>query len=475
MKPKTLGLLAAVVLILGAFIWFVERDLPGTEERAERAKQVLGGVEASDVETVTIHLGDDSVHLDRVGKEGAEGASWRLTSPVDMPADDTAVEHLLRTLTRLEKQTSVEDPDRADLGLEPPEATVTVRSSGREQTLRVGVDVPVTGGRVVALQGSEEVWVTEDALWDAITRDSESWRSKRAVPFSASEIVRLRLSGDGLEIPVEIVRESSEASDTAGRFRLTAPVDDVADRQTVQDLTSRLVTLRIEDFLDDPGEAPEDLDLDSPRFVVELFADPASEAEPHVLEMIAPVADSEELWLARTGGRLVETRAPELVELLDRPADAWRSRLLTDLQIFELERVRVRQAGADEMVLARVEGDWTRDGEALPYAPVRELFFQITGTRAVDVQAGDATRVPEVSADPRLVFELEPNVEDLSRETISVYPGEDSGGVVWVEPRGALLRVEANAMESLVAAVEGVRQAEPLDETEQGEGGVGEG
>ncbi len=472
MRPKTLGLLAALVLILGAFIWFVERDLPGTEERAEREKKVLNGVEASDVETVAITAGDDSVRLERVREDGVEEGSWRLTSPVEMPADDTAVESLLRTLTRLEKQTSVEEPDRADLGLEPPQATVTIQTSGRERNLQVGVDVPVTGGRVVSLAGGgDEVWVTEGALWDAITRDPESWRSHRAVPYAASEVVRFRLSGEALQTPVEVVREGAEGGDAAARFRLTVPFDDAADRQIVQDLTSRLATLRIDDFLDDPGETPEGLDPDSPRFVVELFADRTAEAEPHVLELIAPVPDAEGLWLARTGDRLVGTRAPELVELLDRPPSAWRSHLLSDLQIFELDRVRALEEGHDETVLARIEGDWARDGDVLPYGPVRELLLQLTGARAVEVVAHG--EVP--AGDPRLVFELEPNVEGLPGETISVYPEDDAGVPVSIEPRGALLRVEAGTMEGLETALQGVREAEPLDEAVVSEMGAGEG
>ena len=41
MKPRTVVLLALVVAALGAFIWFVERDLPSSEERAERSRKVL--------------------------------------------------------------------------------------------------------------------------------------------------------------------------------------------------------------------------------------------------------------------------------------------------------------------------------------------------------------------------------------------------------------------------------------------------
>lgn len=468
MKPKTLGILAALVLVLGAFIWLVERDLPGTEERAEQAKKVLGGVERTDIEALTLSIDDRQVRLERVDEASGEGAdegededatdaSWRLTAPLEARADDAAVDRLLLTLGRLEKQTTVEDPDRVDLGLEPPEATVTVTASGREQTLQVGVEIPVAGGRVVSLEGQDEVWVTEGELWDEITQDPDAWRSKEAVPWSASEIVRLRLSGEGREAPVEIVREEVEGGSGA-RFRLVSPVSDVADRQTVQDLTSRLATLRAEEFLDDAGEAPEDVDPASPRFVAELFDDRGEGTEPYRLEMIAPLEPSGSRWLVRAEGQLMETEAPELVELSGRPPRAWRSHLATDLQIFEVDRVKIEQEGRDEMVLARVEGDWVRDGEALAYGPVRELLVRLTSARAVEVEPTAEASVGE----PRLVFHVEPNVEGLPTEALSVYDDEAAGVPVHVVPRGVVLRFESGVIEEIEKALQAIRDAEPL-------------
>lgn len=467
MKPKTLAILAAVVLVLGAFIWLVERDLPGTEERAERAKKVLGGIERSQVDAVILSVDDREVRLEREEvaeadgeTEAAEEAPWRLTAPVKSRAEDAAVDRLLLTLERLEKQTTVQNPDLVDLGLEPPAATVTVKSAERKQTLRVGVEVPIAGGRIVSLEGGDEVWVTEGELWDEITRDPDAWRSKDAVPWTASEIVRLRLSGEGRVSPVEIVRESGEGG--AARFRLTEPLEDVADRQTVQDLTSRLATLRIQRFLDDPEESPEGVDLASPRFVVELFDDRSAGVEPYLVELIAPLEESGGVWLVRAGGELVETQADELVQLLDRPPLAFRSHLLTDLQIFELDEVRVGQEGHEDLLLARVEGDWARDGEALAYGPVRDFLLQLTSARALTVGADDEA----VSGDPRIVLRLEPNVEGLPAETVSVFEDEAAGVPVTVEPRGVLLRFEAEVIEDLESALDGVREAEPLEEDE---------
>ena len=48
MKPRTLLVLLALVVGLGAFVWFFEREQPGSEEREKLANRVLG-VEREDM------------------------------------------------------------------------------------------------------------------------------------------------------------------------------------------------------------------------------------------------------------------------------------------------------------------------------------------------------------------------------------------------------------------------------------------
>jgi hypothetical protein len=64
MKARSLASLGALVLLLGAFIWFFERDLPGTDERAERAKRVLA-FEADEITELVIERDEGTVRLSR--------------------------------------------------------------------------------------------------------------------------------------------------------------------------------------------------------------------------------------------------------------------------------------------------------------------------------------------------------------------------------------------------------------------------
>ena len=164
MRPRTLLVLLAVVLAVGAFIAFYERDLPGSEERGEQEKRVLPGLVAAEVTALTIEQGGEAVALARVTPgdagggdadgggadeadgdgEGALGGEWRLTAPAGLAgarADGAAVEGLLGTLAALEKTRTLEDYDPADLGLDAPRARVVLEGpDGGPIRLAVGSD-----------------------------------------------------------------------------------------------------------------------------------------------------------------------------------------------------------------------------------------------------------------------------------------------------------------------------------------------
>ncbi len=78
MRPRTLWILLSLVVGLAAFVWFVERDLPGSDERAERAKRVFD-VELDEISRISWARGEERVELSRSG--AGEAPTWRLEAP----------------------------------------------------------------------------------------------------------------------------------------------------------------------------------------------------------------------------------------------------------------------------------------------------------------------------------------------------------------------------------------------------------
>ncbi|NJL29403.1 MAG: hypothetical protein HC897_16700, partial [Thermoanaerobaculia bacterium] len=133
MQPRSLMILSGLVLALGAFIFFYERELPSTDEKAKLEKKVLQ-LEQGEVSGVEISWGADQVRLekkeekdsrdskDSKDKEAEEAkkpaAEWRLVEPFSARADSALVEGLVSALAELEKQRTLENVEPAAVGLD---------------------------------------------------------------------------------------------------------------------------------------------------------------------------------------------------------------------------------------------------------------------------------------------------------------------------------------------------------------------
>ncbi|HNU83320.1 MAG TPA: hypothetical protein PKO05_07800, partial [Thermoanaerobaculia bacterium] len=81
MRPRTLLVLLALVVGIGAFVYFYERELPSSDERAERAKRVLPGLAAEAVTGIEIEGSTGRLRLEREAAPAGEAdtlSGWRL-------------------------------------------------------------------------------------------------------------------------------------------------------------------------------------------------------------------------------------------------------------------------------------------------------------------------------------------------------------------------------------------------------------
>ena len=182
MRPRTLLILLAIVLVLGAFIWFYERRLPSSEERAELGKKVLQ-LKKEDVTAVTIDAEKGAVRLERVAlakrekprfEKGARppaSAEWRLVRPLATRADAFAVDRLLEALSALEKTRTLEGADPKAVGLDKPRATVRLATKDGETVLKLGAEVPPGGNLVAGVGGRKETYVVADSILSEADRN----------------------------------------------------------------------------------------------------------------------------------------------------------------------------------------------------------------------------------------------------------------------------------------------------------------
>ncbi len=406
MRPRTLVLLFLLVAGLLAFIWFYEGHLPSSDERAELAGRVLR-LEADEVQALTLARGDDSVRFERV--EAAAGAredeaGWLLREPFEAPADRLAVDALVDQLTGLEKDRTLEAIEPAELGLDEPRGRVTLETADGPVELVIGSEVPASSTMILGVTGRDEAYVVANSLWQELQKPAGEWRGRDLGPKSREAIQRIVLETGDSAVVLSRRKDS---------FWVESPYQDKVDRDLLSALLGEITGLRVESFVDDPPAAAPELGVGALEVVL------GDREEPLRVEIGGPAGAEGDLRLARIGGQLVEIRT-ELATALGRAAEEWRSRSWTSLEVYQIDRLEVRDV-AGETVFERDGGEWLRDGARVEYEPVSDLLYALTG-----VEAESATAAGPAPGEPVLTLVLA-GKEDESRETLDLYPANDAG------------------------------------------------
>ncbi len=456
MKTRTLVILALVAVGLGAFIWFVERDLPSTEERAKAEKKVLQGLETKDVVGVSVETGEQKVSLVRQGE--ADAPTWRIEAPLEARADRNVVEGLVQRLIDLESRRRLDGAARADFGLATPvRRFVLTTAAGAEVALEVGDAAPVGEGVVVARGGSDDLFLVDAAIAADLDKPAGDWRDRQLVPVLRTEVASLRLGSQGVLL-----------AERGDQFWVEAPVVDRADEDHVNALFATLSSARAERFVDEPTVLAE-LGLDPPQAELEVVVE-GQETPIRIAWGSATGPEGGRFW-ASVDGQVVETTADLATHLARTPAE-WRSRAWTATRSFDVERVDLGSGGPDVTVTRAENGsDWLRGTEQIGYAAVSDLLYAITSARAVEVADPGAVSVGETSAVALTLTNKEGDrVEGLRLHQV---------GDQWWGPapgREALLRFDAAWVAELQAKIAAVRDAEVVEgDAPAGEGGEGAG
>lgn len=481
MRPRTLLILLLVVLGLGAFIWFYERELPSSEERAENAKRVLP-LEKDEIRKVTVEAPSGKVVFERVehakddkdGKdekdaqageeeeeEGEPESEWKITAPMQARADAFAVDGLLDSLAELQKNRTLEDVDRKAVGLDKPRATVRIEAEDGTRVLQLGAAVPTGGSLIAGIEGRDEAYVVSDTILAQVDREPGSWRDRQLFRAGRDAIARITVTGPGGKVVL---------AQQDGQFRIESPFADRADKTLVDDLYADLSGLTAERFVDQPLGTPAEMGLQPPRGVVEVAF---RQGEPLRIELGLPAAAGEEpppepgmpappaAVHARVGPQLVATRT-RLAQVVERPAGEWRARGLSAFEVHEIETATVRDnrpGEGGELRLTRAGTDWKRGEETISYVPVSDFLFALTGAESVRLLSPQETQ--RLAGQPVLTVELA--TEGTGRETLTLYPATGQGAPARVSGRPLALLLPTEKLQEIRDRLGDVRGAKPLE------------
>lgn len=375
--PRTVSfrntlLLAALVAALGAYLYWVERPAVERENRTTRLLEF----DPNDVERLEL-----AAYGQTIAARKTDG-TWRITAPVEGPADARALDTLVQTAAQAERKRRIaESPDDLGaFGLAEPDAVLTLFVDDQAlPALSVGMGTPIGFNAYVQRSDEEAVLLTGGTVRAALMKRLADLRDKTVLHFAAADVSRLRITPrDGDEVVLERDAE---------HWRLVAPVDARASQTTVDNLLGSLRALRAVEFVTETGaDAEAARGLTPPAFELEL----SGSADPVVLRIGDEIDLGDKQLVAATvaGDPQIYLVASHIPASLGKSAADLRDRTLVWTEPNAVAEIRVQHRDG-EAFTARTDGDaWTL------------------------VEAADAT-------DPLLVKRFADDVVALSGDTVA--------------------------------------------------------
>lgn len=343
-----LVVLLVVAAGVGAYAWFGVHEAEKKAGEKKEAEAKAFDFDKAQVKRLVLEAQGGRVELEK------DGDDWRITAPVTARADKWAAGAIVDKLADL-KSREVLAEDRSDLagfGLDAPSVRVRLGlADGRELLLVVGEENPFDNSLPYLRNDDPRVYLAESGLKLPLDKGLFDLREKALVTHEDREV-------QSLEVAVGATRWSVERQ--GENWRLTAPIQDGADRATVEGLLSRVRNARAKAFVHEtaPDAAGlKALGLDKPKasLVFSLGADRArktlqvGEAGGKVYARLAE------------GGPVMEVESA-FASGLEKPLEEVRDKTVAAFDREQVRRLEISPADGETLVVSR--GKEKKEGAA---------------------------------------------------------------------------------------------------------------
>lgn len=352
-----------VLLALGAaaFLFLVE---PGWESTREHlaTRDVVLTVDPLSIRAIRVISGDDGFELER------KDDGWHVgPKPKDLASPD-AVARLLAATSALRVYDAVRADEVQsgrrldDFGLEKPRSRIEVEAD-RKTTIFFGKDAAGDNRIYVRRDGSDDVYVVDDALQRLAFRNADDFRDRRLSAIAPDRVDRFSIKRDDGEIALE---RGSRG------WNLVKPLRARADSAAVDRLLGEMLGLPILKFVADESN---DLGAFGARPRAEIVFQLDDEERPVALRLAGAPESGGNVLAQFTARDSVYELPAKAWQALQVTPDQLRDRRLLDLNLDTVDAIRLRR-GDRERVLTR-DGEGWRDERGVEIAASQmEKFSQ---------------------------------------------------------------------------------------------------
>lgn len=244
MSARFLKTLGAVIVLVVLWFAFTRWNKHESRERSAKSRQTsaqkLLPINSSRITSFTLTQRDGTTL-----KCEKQGATWVITQPLPLPADQSKVEAFLQSLTTAapDQQIAANPASLADFGLAPPAETVEAATSASpaQFTLLLGDETPTSAGVYAKVAGKPQVFTLSDDVKTALEKKLFDLRDTRAVTLAPAEINRIEVKNGNQTYTL--------AKNPDGVWDVLLPTPVRADHFSVESLTDGLQSLAMQSIV----------------------------------------------------------------------------------------------------------------------------------------------------------------------------------------------------------------------------------
>jgi len=425
MKWKTTLVLFVIAAGVFAYLFFVERNRPGTEEATRQAQNVVN-FSRDQVNGVVIQNGDDTIDIRR------RDDKWRLEIPIKDQADGSVVNNLLLDLENWQKDAAISakemEADKnklADYGLANPKLRLKLIGPDTPPEIFFGKDAALEGKMYVRFGNSKETFLASQSVKKAIDKKPEDFRDRKLTDLIMAQVVRVVLKTSAGEM---------ELQKKGDHWDILKPLHTRADDQKVSDLIAQVTTARIQQFVADDRGDLHPYGLAEPHGSLTLFAqndksagrtDSSRGEQGQTLQIGGPATagekEKDQVYVRFSPRGFVYTLPKKIEEILNSKPNDLRDRHLVRIDTKILDRLTIDAPGKGKTVLARKDENWTiasRNTTPANSDEVRRIIDRLQNEQVTKFVEDVASNLPKYGLDkPQLIVTFSSFASENTAET----------------------------------------------------------
>ena len=194
-----------------------------------------------------------------------DGGDWKITKPIQVPADFGSVEGLIGRLQTLQmKSIATNDASPDDLkkdGLDKPQASATLVTGSARATIDIG---GASDDALYAKDASKPTVMTvEKAILDDLKKGADDYRRKDVFAFRAFNATRFEITRDGNTVVFEKAKTGTGAN-APEQWKRVSPNPGNVDKDKMDAMLTRWANMRAASFVESTAKTG----LDKPAAVV---------------------------------------------------------------------------------------------------------------------------------------------------------------------------------------------------------------